>query len=34
MRKDHTVTSDKQGKIGFQYDKVQECYKLQCVISF
>ena len=34
MRKDRTVTSGKQGRIGFQYDKVQECIKLQCVISF
>ena len=38
MRKDRTVTmlhlSDKQGKIGFQCDKVEECIKLQCVFSF
>ena len=33
-RKDRTVTSDKQGRIGFQYDKVEECIKLQCAISF
>ena len=35
MRKDRTVTmlhlSDKQGEIGFQCDKVEECIKLQCV---
>ena len=34
MRKDQTVTSDKQGRIGFEHDKVEECIKLQCVISF
>ena len=34
IRKDPTVTSDKQGRIGFQPDKVEECIKLQCVISF
>ena len=34
MTKEWTVISDKQGKSGFQYDKVEECIEIQCVFSF
>ena len=34
IMKEWTVTWDKQGKPGFQYDEVDECIKMQCVFSF